>query len=99
MTKTPSMFLLGKLEGTMKEITDGLGAKWSIAICDNSSFKISLTMPEMTSELNSIQEHRKKVLDFFGIDEDESTTNIEGIHSPKVIIRFAETVTIELSGK
>lgn len=95
--KTPTVFQLGKLSNVIKEINNGIGSKWTfISSGTESDLSVSLTLPDLTSELESINKVKDKIIKYFGLNENELKMTVNSGYSKIELVLVTKDVAIKV---
>ncbi|MCY9593979.1 hypothetical protein PC41400_14700 [Paenibacillus chitinolyticus] len=100
--QTPSIFQLGKLSNLLDEINKGTGSVWSFVSCgSDSAMTVSLTFPNLTSDLESINNSKNKITEYFGLDESDKRVSISSGYGKTElsIILESQQIIIKVTNK
>ncbi|MFE4571337.1 hypothetical protein [Paenibacillus chitinolyticus] len=100
--QTPTVFQLGKLSNLFDEINKGTGSVWSfISSRSESDLVVTLTFPNLTSELDSINTNKNKIIGYFGLSENDVKVTVNSSYGKTELsfILESQQVVIKVTNK
>jgi hypothetical protein len=75
--EAPTIFLIGKLSNVIDEVKKVTGSTHIYVSSGENRFRITLTTPELTNDINSINSMKEKMFNIFGLNEPDTGVTIE----------------------